>query len=57
MNATDQQSQQPGVRPTIVLVHGGFADSSTWNGVIERLQRQGYAVVAAAAQAVAGAHR
>jgi alpha-beta hydrolase superfamily lysophospholipase len=40
-----------------VLVHGAFADSCSWNGVIERLQRQGYVVVAAAAQAVAGAHR
>ena len=24
--------------PTVVLVHGAFADSSSWNGVIERLQ-------------------
>ncbi len=23
---------------TVVLVHGAFADSSSWNGVIERLQ-------------------
>ena len=23
--------------PTIVLVHGGFADASSWNGVIDRL--------------------
>jgi hypothetical protein len=22
---------------TVVLVHGAFADSSSWNGVIERL--------------------
>jgi hypothetical protein len=27
--------------PTIVLVHGAFADASSWNGVIERLQQQG----------------
>ena len=33
-------------RPTIVLVHGAFADGSGWNGVIERLQKQGYTVVA-----------
>jgi pimeloyl-ACP methyl ester carboxylesterase len=32
--------------PTIVLVHGAFADSSSWNGVIKRLQHQGYTVVA-----------
>ena len=24
--------------PTVLLVHGAFADSSDWNGVIERLQ-------------------
>jgi alpha-beta hydrolase superfamily lysophospholipase len=41
MNATDQ----PGVRPTIVLLHGAFADASSWNGVIERLQQQGSHVV------------
>ncbi|MEV6992668.1 alpha/beta hydrolase [Streptomyces sp. NPDC093228] len=34
--------------PTIVLVHGAFADSSSWNGVVERLQRAGYPVIAAA---------
>ncbi len=33
---------------TIVLVHGAFADASSWNGVIERLQRQGHTVVAPA---------
>jgi len=48
VNATDQRSQQSGVRPTIVLVHGAFADASSWNGVIERLQQQGYTVIAAA---------
>jgi len=35
-------------RPTIVLVHGAFADSSSWNGVISILQKDGYKVVAAA---------
>jgi pimeloyl-ACP methyl ester carboxylesterase len=45
VNATGQQT---GVKPTIVLVHGAFADASSWNGVIERLQRQGYTVIAAA---------
>lgn len=48
MNTPDQQSQQPGRKPTIVLVHGAFADASSWNGVIERLQRQGYTVIAPA---------
>jgi len=46
VNSTDQQSQQTGVKPTIVLVHGAFADASSWNGVIERLQQQGYTVIA-----------
>ncbi|RDI64885.1 alpha/beta fold hydrolase [Nocardia pseudobrasiliensis] len=34
--------------PTIVLVHGAFADSSSWNGVAERLRAQGHSVLAAA---------
>jgi pimeloyl-ACP methyl ester carboxylesterase len=33
---------------TVVLVHGAFADSSSWAGVIERLQAAGVPVVAAA---------
>ena len=33
-----------GAKPTIVLVHGSWADGSSWNGVIERLQRAGYPV-------------
>jgi alpha-beta hydrolase superfamily lysophospholipase len=33
---------------TVVLVHGAFADSSSWNGVIERLQAAGVRVTAAA---------
>src|SRR5690349_5652455 len=48
MNMTDQQSPQTGVKPTIVLVHGAFADGSSWNGVIERLQQRGYTVIAPA---------
>jgi pimeloyl-ACP methyl ester carboxylesterase len=35
-----------GARPTIVLVHGDWADASSWNSVIDRLQRRGYTVVA-----------
>lgn len=34
-------------KPTIVLVHGAFADSSSWNDVIAVLQRSGYTVIAA----------
>jgi pimeloyl-ACP methyl ester carboxylesterase len=35
-------------KPTVILVHGAFADSSSWNGVITILQRHGYRVIAAA---------
>jgi pimeloyl-ACP methyl ester carboxylesterase len=35
-------------KPTIVLVHGAFADSSSWNAVIGILEKDGYNVVAAA---------
>jgi len=36
-----------GQKPTIVFVHGGYADSSCWNGVIARLQAKGYTTIAA----------
>jgi pimeloyl-ACP methyl ester carboxylesterase len=45
-SASATPSQRHGPRPTIVLVHGDWADASSWNGVTERLQRQGYTVVA-----------
>jgi pimeloyl-ACP methyl ester carboxylesterase len=32
--------------PTIVLVHGAFADASTWRPVYEHLDRDGYPVLA-----------
>jgi pimeloyl-ACP methyl ester carboxylesterase len=35
-----------GPRPTIVLVHGDWADGSSWTSVIERLQERGFTVVA-----------
>ncbi|MFJ5216281.1 alpha/beta fold hydrolase [Streptomyces sp. NPDC088354] len=35
-------------KPTVVLVHGAWADSSSWSGVIKRLQADGYPVVAPA---------
>jgi pimeloyl-ACP methyl ester carboxylesterase len=34
--------------PTVVLVHGAFADASSWNAVIERLQDKGMRVIAPA---------
>lgn len=33
-------------RPNIVLVHGAWADGSSWSSVIERLQADGYHVIA-----------
>ena len=35
-------------KPTIVLVHGGWADSSGWNEQVTKLQRLGYPVIAPA---------
>jgi hypothetical protein len=40
VSVTGEGSQQADMKPTIVLVHGAFADASSWNGVIERLQQQ-----------------
>ncbi|GAA4263012.1 alpha/beta hydrolase [Dactylosporangium darangshiense] len=47
--AATPQTDRPGanIKPTIVLVHGGYADSSCWNGVISKLQREGYTTIAA----------
>jgi pimeloyl-ACP methyl ester carboxylesterase len=36
----------PTAKPSIVLVHGAWADGSSWSGVVERLQDQGYTVYA-----------
>ena len=36
------------MRPTIVLVHGAFAESSSWDQVIDRLKDAGHPVVAVA---------
>ena len=35
-------------KPTVVLVHGAFAESASWNGVAAELVKSGYTVVAAA---------
>ena len=36
----------PDAAPTVALVHGAFADSSSWNGVVEQLQAAGIPVQA-----------
>ncbi len=37
-----------GAKPTFVLVHGAWADASSWSGEVDRLQRDGYVVRAIA---------
>ena len=37
-----------GLKPTVVLVHGAFADASGWSGVIDELRQDGYPVLAPA---------
>ena len=37
-----------GTKPTVVLVHGAFAESASWDKVASRLLARGYTVVAAA---------
>lgn len=36
------------IKPTVVLVHGAFADSSSWNSVVKILEKDGYPVISAA---------
>src|SRR5918911_5780417 len=43
---TMSTNPQDGSRPTVVLVHGAFADGSSWNEVIKRLQAEGVRVTA-----------
>jgi pimeloyl-ACP methyl ester carboxylesterase len=42
-DATGNHSQSA-VKPTIVLEHGAWADGSSWDGVVTRLQKDGYTV-------------
>ena len=43
--ATGTGEERPKVKPTIVLVHGGYADSSCWNATIKELQDAGYTTI------------
>lgn len=36
------------MKPTVILAHGAYAESSSWNAVIERLHAEGHRVIAAA---------
>jgi len=42
------QADAHGTTPTIVLVHGAWADASSWSSIIRRLQDDGYTVIAPA---------
>lgn len=46
--AAGAATSQSGPKPTVVLVHGAFADASGWNDVVRRLQQRGYPVLAPA---------
>jgi pimeloyl-ACP methyl ester carboxylesterase len=43
--AAAASARPAGVKPTVVLVHGAWADGSSWSRVVPELQRQGYTVV------------
>ena len=43
-----RSAAEASTKPIVVLVHGAFADASSWAGVISRLQRLGYNVIAPA---------
>src|ERR1700726_265274 len=45
-HAAEAPATGNGPKPTIVLVHGAWADTSSWGGVIQRLQADGYTVYA-----------
>ncbi|MEH0981006.1 alpha/beta fold hydrolase [Micromonospora sp. CPCC 205556] len=47
-SANAAQPAGPQDKPTVVLVHGAFADSSSWSPVIDQLKDDGYPVVAVA---------
>jgi pimeloyl-ACP methyl ester carboxylesterase len=42
------QADRGADKPTVVLVHGAWADASSWSRVVRRLQADGYPVVAPA---------
>lgn len=44
--SSDLRGGGRGDKPTIVLVHGAFADASGWGEVIPKLQHDGYTVIA-----------
>ena len=47
MKVVDKERTGTQDKPTVVLVHGAFGGSASWNGVIQRLQAKSLTVVAA----------
>lgn len=48
MSKTPQANFSSATMPTVILVHGAFAESASWNGVIADLDKRGYRSVAIA---------
>jgi pimeloyl-ACP methyl ester carboxylesterase len=46
--AAHRTSDKADTRPTVVFVHGGWADSSGWNAQLTALKKNGYPVIAVA---------
>lgn len=44
---TNKADTVKSTKPTIIFVHGLWADGSCWNTVIENLQAEGYEVISA----------
>jgi pimeloyl-ACP methyl ester carboxylesterase len=47
-NVADAVDPQAARKPTVVLVHGAFADSSSWSSVVTQLHNDGYPVFSVA---------
>lgn len=48
LSGTHAIAQTQASKPVVVLVHGAFADASSWDGVIRILHKDGYPVIAPA---------
>src|SRR5436309_13020740 len=44
----NSRSHENSAKPSVVLVHGAWADGSSWNRVISRMQDEGFVVFAVA---------
>jgi pimeloyl-ACP methyl ester carboxylesterase len=47
LSVSGASAAQDTAKPTVVLVHGAFADASGWYGVITQLNKDGYRTIAA----------